>query len=561
MDGWRERAGTTFGTYKEPAVASRGMVVANHPMGAAAGLEMLTMGGNARRCCHCRHLDLECGGADDGWSVRRGLHKPTNRRGRIAVHRQLHDSTFWGHIRHVPTGVGPLARVSPHRGPREPDRSPGGRCSWQPEGVGRGSFGLWSASMGSGSRTCNSIREARLPGFGVLGTTHQRSSGGSSAVRGDGRDIFLPNGSAPLAGDLIIRSEYADSLTAIATGRSGELYGGPLGHVIADDMAANGGLITIEDLREYTTIHTDPVRGTYRGHEISGPPPGEFRGHAHHRDPQHSRRLRRSRPRIRHHRRITPHCRSAQDCFADRFEYLGDPATVDIPLDWITSKSYATSRRADIDMSRATPQHTGTPHAESSYTTHVTAADADGAMVSMTQTLNELFGSKVTVPGTGVLLNNTQALFDPHPGNPNSITANKRAVSSMAPTIVSKDGRAWLGMGAPGGVRIFGSVLQAIVNIVDHGMTLQEAVEAPRIWTQGQELQVEATFGADVRDGLGALGHHVTRVSNVAGGMNGIMIDAERGYLTGAACWRADGAPAGLSGGPADSAARFNPLL
>ena len=326
-------------------------------------------------------------------------------------------------------------------------------------------------------------------------------------------------------------------------------------------MAANGGLITIEDLREYTTIHTDPVRGTYRGHEISGPPPGssgvtliieilnilqgfDVAG-------------------LGFGTIAGSHliAEALKIAFADRFEYLGDPATVDIPLDWITSKSYATSRRADIDMSRATPQHAGTPHAESSYTTHVTAADADGAMVSMTQTLNELFGSKVTVPGTGVLLNNTQALFDPHPGNPNSITANKRAVSSMAPTIVSKDGRAWLGMGAPGGVRIFGSVLQAIVNIVDHGMTLQEAVEAPRIWTQGQELQVEATFGADVRDGLGALGHHVTRVSNVAGGMNGIMIDAERGYLTGAACWRADGAPAGLSGGPADSAARFNPLL
>jgi len=198
---------------------------------------------------------------------------------------------------------------------------------------------------------------------------------------------------------------------------------------------------------------------------------------------------------------------------------------------------------------------------ESSYTTHVTAADDEGTMVSMTQTINEVFGSKVTVPGTGILLNNTQAMFDPHPGQPNSIAANKRVVSSMAPAIVSREGRAILGIGTPGGVRIFGSVLQAMLNIFDHGMSLQEAVEAPRLWTQGQQLELEAAFGAPVRDDLAAIGHDVKRVSNVAGGMNAIMVNHETGLMTGAACWRADGAPAGISGGSADAEARFNPLV
>jgi len=120
----------------------------------------------------------------------------------------------------------------------------------------------------------------------------------------------------------------------------------------------------------------------------------------------------------------------------------------------------------------------------------VTVADGDGNVVAATQTINSLFGSRAMVPGTGMLLNNTMALFDPHPGHVLSIAPGKRMTSSMAPTILLRDGRPVLALGLPGGMRIFASVLQAIVNVVDHGMSLQEAVEAPRVWTQGQELVV-----------------------------------------------------------------------
>lgn len=374
-------------------------------------------------------------------------------------------------------------------------------------------------------------------------------------------EIFVPNGTPPIAGDLIVRNDYADSLEAIAAGGADELFGGPLGHVIADNIARNGGLITVDDLRAYSTIHTDPVVGSYRGLEIAGPPPGnsgislivEMLNIVEHFDvaslgfgtAQGAHLI----------------AEVLKIAFADRFEFLGDPASIAIPLDWLTSKAYASTRLRDIDMNAAATQTAGVQSGESSYTTHVTAADDEGTMVSMTQTINELFGSKVTVPGTGILLNNTQAMFDPHPGQANSIAANKRVVSSMAPAIVSREGRAILGIGTPGGVRIFGSVLQAILNLFDHGMSLQEAVEAPRLWTQGQQLELEAAFGAPVRDGLAAIGHDVKRVSNVAGGMNAIMVNHETGLMTGAACWRADGAPAGISGGNADAEARFNPLV
>ncbi|MCL4119368.1 UNVERIFIED_CONTAM: hypothetical protein GTU68_037064 [Idotea baltica] len=378
--------------------------------------------------------------------------------------------------------------------------------------------------------------------------------------------IFRPGGTTIEPGDLVVRSDFADSLRLIAAERSDALYNGALGQALADDMARNGGLITNADLAAYSTIHNDPVRGTYRGYEISGPPPGNsgitliiemlnilegFDVAAMGFGTVESSHLL---------------IETLKVAFADRFAYLGDPATVDIPLDWLLSKDYAASRRDDVAGDTAAVATAGRPSAESSYTTHLTTADADGNMVSMTQTINELFGSKATVAGTGMLLNNTQAMFDPHPGQPNSVAANKRVVSSMAPAILRKDGRPWMGVGTPGGVRIFPSVMQAIINVIDHGMTLQEAVEAPRLWTQGQTVELETGFGGDIRAGLAERGHDITMVTNVAGGMNGVTIEAsasspDQAMLTGAACWRADGTPAGLAGGGANADVRFNPLV
>ena len=195
----------------------------------------------------------------------------------------------------------------------------------------------------------------------------------------------------------------------------------------------------------------------------------------------------------------------------------------------------------------------GSPH-----TTHVTVADSDGNVVAATQTIHALFGSRAMVPGTGMMLNNTMAIFDPHPGTPLSIEPGKRMTSSMAPTMLLRDGRPVLALGLPGGTKIFPSVLQAVVNVVDHGMSLQEAVEAPRVWTQGQELEVEAAVGAEVRAGLAERGHHVVAVPHVAGGMGAIAFEAD-GTLTGASCWRADGTPVGLGGGYARAGTRFWP--
>jgi gamma-glutamyltranspeptidase/glutathione hydrolase len=374
---------------------------------------------------------------------------------------------------------------------------------------------------------------------------------------------FLPGGAPIKAGDLIAMPEYAATLRLIAAKGPGVLYGGDLGATVAGYMRRDGGIITLDDLARYETIERQPIRGRYRGFEITGAPPPTAGGlHL----IEMLNILEGFDPRglgfgtAEYFHLIAEVLKIG---FADRNACTGDPAFVDIPVERLLSKEHAATRRAQIRPERAGEYGavvgmTGGVAAGSAHTTHVTTGDAEGNVVAMTQTLNNLFGAKATVPGTGMLLNNTMALFDPHPGTPASVAPGKRVTSSMAPTIVLRDGRPAWALGLPGGIRIFTSVFQAVVNLIDHGMTLQEAVEAPRIWSQGQELEMEQDIPAAVRDTVGARGHRVVAVPGVAGGMNAVAFAAD-GTLEGAACWRADGTPIGVSGGLARPGTRFRP--
>src|SRR6185436_17186505 len=307
---------------------------------------------------------------------------------------------------------------------------------------------------------------------------------------------FLPGGAPIKAGDLVTMPDYAATLRHIAAKGAGVLYGGDLGATVAEYVRRSGGIISLEDLAGYRTVERQPIRGGYRGFEITGPPPPTAGG-------LHLVEM------LNILEGFDPGglgfgtaeyfhliAEVLKIGFADRNACTGDPAFVDIPVDRLLSKEHAAARRAEIRADRAGEYGaivgmTGGVPAGSAHTTHVTTADADGNVVAMTQTINNLFGSKATVPGTGMLLNNTMGLFDPHPGTPASIAPGKRVTSSMAPTMVFREGKPAWALGLPGGVRIFTSVFQAVVNLIDHGMTLQEAVEAPRVWTQGQELEME----------------------------------------------------------------------
>jgi gamma-glutamyltranspeptidase/glutathione hydrolase len=243
--------------------------------------------------------------------------------------------------------------------------------------------------------------------------------------------------------------------------------------------------------------------------------------------------------------------------FADRSFATADPDFIDVPVDTLISPQYADQRRAEIDLTVAGQWTPGLPRFESNDTTHVTVADADGNVVSSTHTINGLFGACVQIAGTGMLANNYMYNFDPHPGHALSIEPGKRVFTSMAPMMVLRDGQPRFALGLPGGLRIFPSAFQAIVNLIDHQMTLQQAVEAPRIWTEGGVLELEEGFDASVDQALTVMGHRVQREPRVAGGMNAVAFEPD-GTLTGAACWRADGTPVGIGGGLAKAGVGFS---
>ena len=552
-DPWRERAGSPFETHKSDAVGSKGMVTSNHPIASTAGAEMLALGGNAVDAAIATAFALTV------------VEPPM-----VGIFGSGHVILYTGSAEslHVDNyGVAPAAATPDMYDPVSDTWPDYLETSGQQNRVGYravavpGNLKGWCLLEDRYGRL--GLDRVIQPAIRYAASGFPASSyliGIIAECRDDlarfeaSREIFLPGGGPPRPGDQIVRSDYARTLERIAGTGAEVLYDGELGETVVADMEANGGIVTMDDLRSYDVIERSPVRGTYRGYEIVAVGPtssggthiiqilnllesfdvlGMGFGTA---DSVH----------------LLAEC--LKIAFADRDVHMGDPAYMDVPLEGLMSKEYAALRRGEIDMERAGSPGAGRPNThegESADTTHFTVADDEGNLVCMTQTIHSAFGSRVTVPGTGIMLNNNMYIFDPHPGHANSVAPGKRMLSSMSPTIVLKDGRPFIALGTPGGTRIFGAVLQAIVNVIDHGMTLQEAVEAPRAWTQGQELEVEGGVAPAVRKELAGRGHTVVVVPSVAGGMNGVMYDHGAGVIRGAACWRADGSPVGLSGGPA----------
>jgi gamma-glutamyltranspeptidase/glutathione hydrolase len=255
--------------------------------------------------------------------------------------------------------------------------------------------------------------------------------------------------------------------------------------------------------------------------------------------------------------------------YADRAKYLGDTDFVKVPVAGLTSRAYAAERRKDIDPARATESNTvagGDPMPyESPQTTHFTVVDGDGTVVANTYTLNESYGAAVTVPGLGFLLNVEMDDFTSKPGVPNAygliqgdanaIAPRKKPLSSMTPTIVLRDGKLWFATGSPGGSTIINTVLQVVVNVVDYGMTLQQAVDVPRFHHQwlADKIAYEAfEFSRDTWDALEKMGHVLaerpgappTYTGGGIGDAHSIMIDAD-GTRLGAADPRRGGAAVG----------------
>ncbi len=547
MSDWQARAGTHFSPARQPATGARGMVVTNHPAASAAGTQMLAEGGNAVDAAVAALLAL-------------------------SVCEPMMVGLFGGGLMHLahPDGThevldgmacAPFAarpEMFEGRDPRKQDLGgqsvavPANLLAWEAALKRHGRFSMADV-------VAPAIRLAGR-GFAVSGYLSECIQETAADLRLDGgmARLFLPDGAPLPPGARLVNGPLADTLRAIAEEGADALHQGDLGTSTSHDLARKGGIITTDDLAAARMIRREAVRGIYRGVEVFGPPPPSAGG-------VHVLQMLNlleaydiaasgfGTPETLH--LIAEALKMA---FADRAVATADPAFIKVPVAKLISKEYAAERRAFLDLTRAKSWAAGLANRESANTTHITVADHEGRIACCTHTINSLFGAKILLRESGLIPNNYMALFDPRPGLAQSIEPGKRVTTSMSPLILRRDGRPWAALGLPGGLRIFASTFQAVMNLVDHGMSAQEAVEAPRAWTMGGPLELEPAFGEATHAALAAMGHETLTVPVVAGGMGAIRLHAE-GVMEGASCWRADGAPVGLGGGPARPGVRFFP--
>jgi gamma-glutamyltranspeptidase/glutathione hydrolase len=309
--------------------------------------------------------------------------------------------------------------------------------------------------------------------------------------------IFLPGGQKLQPGDRLVQPDLARTLEALAADGPDALYRGPIGDAIVSASQAGGGILQKSDFERYQVRELPPVECSYRGYLIqSAPPPSsggvvlceilnilegyDLRGMGFHSAAE-----------------VHVLVEAMRHAFLDRNSQLGDPDFVQNPIARLLDKGYAAEIRGRIDNERATPSaelHPGTPPHEGANTTQFSVMDRAGNAVAVTYTLNDWFGIHRVAAGTGILMNNEMDDFTSKPGvanmfglvqgEANAIAPGKTPLSSMAPTVVSRDGKPVMVIGSPGGPRIITITLEAILNVIDHGMTVQEAIDAPRLHHQ-----------------------------------------------------------------------------
>ena len=377
---------------------------------------------------------------------------------------------------------------------------------------------------------------------------------------GESRRIFLNEGRYFSLGDTLKQEDLAATLARLMRHGADEFYTGETARLIAKNMAANDGTISAGELAAYKPVERRPVVGTYRRHTILSAPPPSSGGAGVIQILNIVEKFDLAATGSGSSATIHVVAEAMRRFFADRARFFGDTDFVEIPLQEMLSKKYAASRRASIQADRATPSAEvgkGEPTGyESDETTHYSVVDAAGNVVAVTYTLNGGYGSGVTAEGTGVLLNNEMDDFTAKPGSPNTygllqsennaIAPGKRPLSAMSPTIVLRDGQPRLVVGAQGGPTIITSVTQVILNVLDLGMNVQQAVDFPRFHHQWMPdlLYLEPSgVSAETRDALEALGHQLN-FGRALGHVEAIEIGPE--VLMGAADSRSEGVAAGF---------------
>jgi gamma-glutamyltranspeptidase/glutathione hydrolase len=431
---------------------------------------------------------------------------------------------------------------------------------WRAAGVPGTVRGLELAHQKYGSKPWKSLVDpaVRLAKRGYEISYRQSESLRSATVLEkfpESKRIFLKGGTHYEAGDKFKQPELARTLARIAKKGARDFYEGETARILADHMHRNGGLITLDDLKDYRAIEREPLKGNYNGFEIiASPPPssggigllqmtGMLQGSGYERAGIGSAAA------------IHYVAEAMRRYFTDRSQFIADPDFFRVPLPQLIAPARIAAMRATINPARATPSADMKPSIEAGGdTTHFSIVDAKGNAVSLTYTINDGYGSGVTVPVLGFLLNDEMDDFTSVPGSPNlfgliqgeanAIVPGKRPLSSMTPTIVLRDGKLFLVLGAPGGPRIINAVLQVMLNVIDFKMNIQDAIDAPRFHHQWlpDQISMEKGFSPDTVAILQNMGHKIAPIANVAS-VEAILVSGK--WLEGGSDGRAGGKASG----------------
>jgi gamma-glutamyltranspeptidase/glutathione hydrolase len=360
---------------------------------------------------------------------------------------------------------------------------------------------------------------------------------------------YLPDGKAPQAGDVHYQPNLARTLQQLASDGRDAFYAGDIARRIVAFSQENGGFFTLEDFAAHTTEWVEPIHTDYRGHTVLELPPNgqgitalialnvlegfdlsalDYGSAAY------------------YHLLIE----ATKQAFADRSRYIADPAYADLPVTGLLSKAYAAERRQDIARDRASTYSPGEP-ASFSNTVYVSCVDRERNAVSLIHSLYMGFGSGVVAGDTGICLQNRGAGFVADPAHPNALAPGKRPFHTIIPAMILRDGRPWLCYGVMGGDMQAQGHVQVAVNMIDFGMNVQEAIEAPRYRIGGgKRVFLERAIAPDIRRELEALGHDIVPSDQVPpgpqyGGAQAILIDHARGVLQGGSDSRKDGCALG----------------
>ena len=518
----------------QPIWAKHGMVSSQEALATQAGVEILKQGGNAVDAAVAVGFSLavtlpRAGNIGGGGFMLVHLAKPNKT---IAIdYREMAPSSAHKNI-FLDTDGNPVKKLSREHG--------------LAVGVPGTVMGMELALEKYGTMTMQQVTTAAINmaknGIAVTPDLQSSLSGLKRRIAqwpSSAEIFYKADGSDYQIGEILKQPELAHSLSLIAKSGSKGFYQGETAKKLVNAVQTAGGIMTLNDLKNYKVVERKPVTGEYRGYQVvSMPPPSSGGIHI-----IEMLNMLENYPvnELGHNTAATLHLmtESMKRAYADRSEYLGDPDFFNVPVNALLSKDYAKQLAKQISLNKATPSNEIKPGKlapyESNQTTHYSVVDKWGNAVSNTYTLNFSYGSGLVAKGTGILLNNEMDDFSAKAGTPNgfgliggeanAVEANKRPLSSMSPTIVMKEGKPYIVTGSPGGSRIITTTMQIIMNVIDHDFNIAEATNAARVHHQWlpDTLRDEHTLNRDTLSLLEAKGHTI-KVSNAIGSTQSIMV-------------------------------------